>query len=230
MARPKTQLFMLMSLDGKISTGNSDVLDVDKDFPKIKGVKDGLYQYYEIEKTTDIHSLNSGRVLAKIGMNDPKKDIIKTIVRFIVIDNSHLALTGVDNMLNRSKTLYLATSNPKHPAFERSNAENLEILYYKNKIDFTDLFEKLGSKYRVKRITIQTGGALNAEFLRQGLIDKISIVVAPVLIGGKDTSTLIDGESLHTIHDLQMIRALKLEKITQLKDSYIHLRYKVLND
>ena len=39
MNRPITTLFMLESLDGKISTGNSDNLDVDKDFPKIDGVK-----------------------------------------------------------------------------------------------------------------------------------------------------------------------------------------------
>ena len=44
---------MLMSVDGKISTGAVDELDVDRDFPRINGVKEGLYQYYEIEKTTD---------------------------------------------------------------------------------------------------------------------------------------------------------------------------------
>ena len=46
MDRPITTLFMLMSVDGKISTGASDHLDVDKDFPKITGVKEGLHQYY----------------------------------------------------------------------------------------------------------------------------------------------------------------------------------------
>lgn len=40
MDRPITTLFMLMSLDGKISPGASDDLDVDKDFPKISGLKD----------------------------------------------------------------------------------------------------------------------------------------------------------------------------------------------
>ena len=49
----------------KISTGNTDKLDVDKDFPKIRGIKEGLQQYYDIEKTTDLYSLNSGLVQAK---------------------------------------------------------------------------------------------------------------------------------------------------------------------
>ena len=38
MDRPITTLFMLMSVDGKISTGATDDLDIDKDFPKIAGV------------------------------------------------------------------------------------------------------------------------------------------------------------------------------------------------
>ena len=49
---------MLESFDGKISTGNNDSLDADKDFCKIDGVKEGLNQYYEIECTTDYFSLN----------------------------------------------------------------------------------------------------------------------------------------------------------------------------
>ena len=35
MDRPITTLFMLMSVDGKISTGSSDELDVDRDFPTL---------------------------------------------------------------------------------------------------------------------------------------------------------------------------------------------------
>ena len=50
--RPVTTLFMLMSVDGKISTGATDDLDVDKDFPQIAGGSEGLQQYYEIERTT----------------------------------------------------------------------------------------------------------------------------------------------------------------------------------
>ena len=69
MDRPITTLFMLMSVDGKISTGATDEMDVDKDFPNISGVREGLHQYYEIEQTTDLWSLNTGRVQAKMGVN-----------------------------------------------------------------------------------------------------------------------------------------------------------------
>ena len=42
--RPEATLFLIQSLDGKITLGDNDNLDVDKDFPKIKGVKEGLHQ------------------------------------------------------------------------------------------------------------------------------------------------------------------------------------------
>ena len=77
--RPVTTLFMLMSVDGKISTGQTDNMDVDLDFPKVLGVKEGLHQYYEIEQTTDLWTLNSGRVQEKIGVNNkpfPKKKVL----------------------------------------------------------------------------------------------------------------------------------------------------------
>ena len=70
--RPITTLFMLMSVDGKISTGSSDNMDVDKDLPVLPGIGEGLHQYYEIEQTTDLWSLNSGRTQAKIGVNEAK--------------------------------------------------------------------------------------------------------------------------------------------------------------
>jgi len=230
MNRPITTLFMLISVDGKISTGCNDKLDVDKDFPKIKGVKEGLGQYYEIEKTTDLHSLNSGRVLAKVGANKFQKNIVKLPVSFLIVDNEpHLNDVGVDNFLRKSKKLYIITTNKSHPAFRRKDATNLEIIYYKKEIDFVDLFGKLKQKFGIDRITIQTGATLNAIFLRKKLIDRISIVVAPSLIGGKDTPSLIGGKSLISVKELKLIKALKLIEVTKLNDSYLHLIYDVIN-
>lgn len=61
------------------------------------------------------------------------------------------------------------------------------------------------------------------------MLDYIDIVVAPILIGGKDTATLIDGASITSVDDLHALGVLKLEACDVLKNSYIRLRYKVIN-
>ena len=55
------------------------------------------------------------------------------------------------------------------------------------------------------------------------------IVIAPILIGGKDTSTLIDGKSLLLESELSQLGVLKLQECIVLEDSYIRLRYKVIH-
>ena len=231
MNKPVTTLFMLISVDGKISTGLVDERDFDKDFPKIQGINNGLSQYYDIEQTTDLFSMNSGKVMEKVGANIKKDNINKIPVSFIIIDNKpHLNNIGIEYYIKRSKTFYLVTSNKNHPAFKYEKEENLRIIYYKNGIDFIDLFNQLKHKYGIEKMTIQTGGMLNSILLRNKLIDKLSIVIAPALIGGKETPTLIDGESLNTLEDLRKIKALKLLEVKTLNDSYIHLNYEVIND
>jgi len=220
---------MLSSIDGKISTGNNDNRDTDLDFHRIKGVMEGLQQYYDLEKETDLHSLNTGKVMVKIGIN--KKEVFKNMnfMNFIIIDNNHLEKSGIENLSNNLKKLYLITSNKNHPAFDCKN-KNLEIIFYENNINFQDLFLKFKEKYKIQSITIQSGGTMNSILLREKLIDKISIVYAPVLIGGINTPTLIDGNTLISYEDLKYIKALKLTKVNQLKNSYLHLQYDVIND
>lgn len=226
MDRPITTLFMLMSVDGKISTGATDNLDVDIDFPKIAGIKEGLHQYYEIEQTTDLWSLNSGRVQEKMGVNT-KEIPDKTPVSFAVIDNTHLTEHGIRYFCALSKEFVLITSNTAHPAFQ-VDADNLHIIC-QSELSLADALAKLKSEFGCQRLTIQSGGTLNGMFLREKLFDFIDVVVAPVLIGGKDTSTLIDGQSLLSECELSQLGVLQLQECTVLEDSYLRLRYKVIH-
>ncbi|MFA6016696.1 MAG: dihydrofolate reductase family protein [Patescibacteria group bacterium] len=230
--RAETTLFLIESLDGKISTGDSDQLDVDLDFKRISGVKEGLHQYYEIEKTTDPFSFNTGRVMAKIGVNIRDKEPIKMGCSFIIIDNKpHLTEKGVEYLSKWVKVLYLVTTNKEHPAFKlKSKHNNIVIIFYEGKVDLYDLLCKMKSEYGAEKITIQSGGTINSAWIRQGLIDHVSIIIAPCLVGGKDTQSLIGGESLHNEEDLKKIKSLKLIKCEVLKDSYVHLTYDLLKE
>lgn len=227
MPRPVTTLFMLTSVDGKISTGANDQLDVDLDFPKLNGVKEGLHQYYEIEETTDLWSLNSGRVQQKVGVNDKPLPKSHWSVSFVLLDNHHLTVHGVQYFCALAKQFVLVTSNRQHPAYDIT-ADNLSILYYES-LDLKNMLYDLHEKFNCERLTIQSGSTLNAQFLRHKLIDYVDIVVAPVLIGGTDTASLIGGPSLQSATELGKLGVLKLEKVEELKDSYLRLRYKVIS-
>ena len=226
MDRPITTLFMLMSVDGKISTGATDELDVDRDFPTVDGLKEGLHQYYEIEQTTDLWSFNTGRVQEKMGVNrkDPPP---KSPVSFVILDNRHLSERGVRYFCAWAKTFVLITSNASHPAFGVKQ-ENLHIIR-QEKTNLRDALARLKKEFGCERLTVQSGGTVNGLFLREKLFDYADVVVAPALIGGKDTSTLIDGPSLTSREELSKLGVLQLQECTVLKDSYIRLRYKVIS-
>jgi len=225
MNQPTTTLFMLMSVDGKISTGATDEMDVDQDFPQIAGLKDGLYQYYEIEQSTDLWSFNTGRVQAKMGVNTADMPD-KTPVSFVLLDNSHLNEHGVRYFCAKSKQFVLITTNKNHPAFHVKE-ENLHIIF-QEKLSLTAALMILKEQFGCDRLTIQSGGTVNALFLREKLFDFVDIVVAPVLIGGKDTTTLIDGLSLQSQDELNQLGVLRLIEATPLQDSYLRLRYQVI--
>ena len=222
----KTTLFMLMSLDGKISTGSRDDRDFDKDLPNISSTKEGLQQYYDLEQETDWFSFNTGRVMAKVGWNNEKTDVKQLPVIFVIVDNKpHLTARGVENLIKRTEKLYIVTTNETHPALKLSSAQ-LEVISYERTINFADLFKRISQKGG-QAMTIQSGSDMNATLLRAGLIDELSIVIAPILVGGNDTASLIGGESLESIEDLQKIKALKLIEVSQLEYNYLHVRYKV---
>ncbi len=224
MNRPITTLFMLMSVDGKISTGSTDELDFDKDLPNIAGVEAGLHQYYEIEQTTDLWSFNTGRVQAKVGVNT-KELPAKTPVSFVLLDNHHLTEHGIRYFCARSQQVVLITSNEEHPAFHVEE-ENLHIIYGET---LAGALVRLKKEYGCERLTVQSGGTVNEIFLRNKLIDYVDIVVTPVLIGGKETPTLIDGKSFQSADELSGVGVLELVECNVLQDSYIRLRYKVVD-
>lgn len=225
--RPMTTLFMLMSVDGKISTGSTDEMDFDMDLPTIDGVKEGLNQYYDIEKTTDLWAFNTGKVLAKIGAND-KPTTTKTPVSFVVLDNQHLTKDGIQYLCARSKTFVLITENREHPAFGME-ADNLHIIY-QEALNLRQVLSTLKGQFGCERLTIQSGGTVNALFLREKLLDYVDIVVAPVLIGGSETPTLIDGTSLAVKNELPKVGVLQLSECIRLDNSYLRLKYKICKE
>lgn len=90
-----------------------------KIFAELMELKKGLHQYYELEQETDVFSLNTGRVMAKIGVNDRKEYHEKIdVVTFVIIDNKpHLNENGIDYLCHWVGKLLLVTTNKNHIAY-----------------------------------------------------------------------------------------------------------------
>jgi len=225
MDRTINTLFMLSSVDGKINFSATDDLDIDEEFPKIDGIKEGLQQYYDIEQTTDLFSFITAKTLAKIGINDHNETPPKTPVTFIVVDNAgHLTENGIRYLAAWRERLIIVTTDKEYKTY----GYPVDVISYQDKIDLHDLFKRLKQDYGAENVTIQSGGMMNGLLLREKLIDYVNLVFAPVLVGGKDVPTLIDGESIRNESELNGLGILELLECKVLENSYINVRYKVV--
>ncbi|UCE36982.1 MAG: RibD family protein [Thermoplasmata archaeon] len=91
-------------------------------------------------------------------------------------------------------------------------------------VDLKTSLEELNSKYKVNIVRVDSGGTLNGVLLGEGLVDEVSVLIHPDLVGG--TSPLsIFGASDPTSKEIKI--KLKLSHLENLKDDLVWLRYKV---
>ena len=89
-------------------------------------------------------------------------------------------------------------------------------------VDYERALNILNTKYGVKTILVDSGPILNGLLLGRGLIDEISLLVSPVLVGTKSDKLLA-----HLHFDIQNVN-LELLTCEDLDKGHVLLRYKVL--
>ncbi|WP_394217664.1 RibD family protein [Halobacillus trueperi] len=75
-----------------------------------------------------------------------------------------------------------------------------------------------------RRLGLAGGGVINGAFLRQGLIDEISLVMAPLAIGGTTTPSIFDSEDLKELNDATR---LELKNMKTVGKGSVWLHYNV---
>ncbi|WP_353957817.1 dihydrofolate reductase family protein [Peribacillus sp. NJ4] len=62
----------------------------------------------------------------------------------------------------------------------------------KEQLDFTVVVEKLKHLFSIDRLLLEGGGVLNGTFLNEGLIDELSLIIAPIADGSTNSLTLFE--------------------------------------
>lgn len=224
MNRPITTLFMLQSIDGKISFNDTGRLDFDDKIPKLKYSAKGINRYYEAELSMDDTTLISGKTLECIGWNEKTVRENKELT-LVIIDNNHLTREGLLRLHNSNRRIILVTKRPWY----LKNMDKLpyDVIYYReDKCSITNVLYVLYKKYGIKYVTVQGGGEINAALFKERCIDYIDIIIAPFIVGGKNTPGCVGGESLIDDADVsEAINEYSLISVDSVGDSYVRVRY-----
>jgi 2,5-diamino-6-(ribosylamino)-4(3H)-pyrimidinone 5'-phosphate reductase len=89
-------------------------------------------------------------------------------------------------------------------------------------VDLSLALEKVGEHFGVRTLMLEGGGRINGGMLRAGLIDEVSLLVAPIADGRIGTPALFDIDS-----DDVTPRALMLETVERRADGLLWLRYRI---
>ena len=93
-----------------------------------------------------------------------------------------------------------------------------------NRVDLPGLLDVLAADHDIGRVRVDSGGGLNGALLRAGIVDEISLVIAPYAVGGRTAAGLFVADDL--VGD-DVVR-LELTAVEQLRDGAVWLRYRVV--
>ena len=113
------------------------------------------------------------------------------------------------------------------PADHLAYLEETEIQYIvagEQKVDLRTALAQLSSKFGTTKVRVDSGGILNGVFLRANLVDEVSVIISPALVGGRSPKTMFVAEDLQSEEG---IIPLKLTRIDKIRDRYVWLRYSV---
>ncbi|MBE6509216.1 MAG: 2,5-diamino-6-(ribosylamino)-4(3H)-pyrimidinone 5'-phosphate reductase [Methanobrevibacter sp.] len=220
--KPYVILNAAMTLDGKIATATGS--------SNISGKKD-LERVHEIRKECDGIMVGIGTVLA----DDPRLTVHKIDANpednpiRVVVDSK--CRTPIDARITNSdaKTIIAVANEYKD---ELKQSEKYEIFKSRGvkfffsgdeRVDLVALMSYLHEE-GIGKLMLEGGSTLNFSMIKAGLIDEISICVAPMVVGGANAKTFFDGDGFDTMDE-----AVKLELVDSFSlDKDLILKYNVL--
>jgi 2,5-diamino-6-(ribosylamino)-4(3H)-pyrimidinone 5'-phosphate reductase len=216
-----------MTLDGKIATTTGD--------SKISSRED-LVRVHRLRATVDAIVVGISTILA----DDPQLTVRlvkgKNPARVIVDSRGRIPIDS-QIMVTASKIRTIVAVTDQAPEKKIHNLENMRahvLVISEGKrgqsaavphgVNLKELFGKL-EKMGLRSILVEGGGELNWSLLRLGLIDELTVTIAPKIAGGRLATTLVEGDGFDEI--AQGIR-LKLNNVEEWKKTgELLLHYKL---
>jgi len=204
-SRPYVILSAAMTLDGKIGKNTTKI--------KLSSKKDKIR----------VHRLRAKVDGILIGKNTLDADNPTLSVRYtrgknpvrILLDSRGTIKSSskIIQSCNKIPTIVATTSLISKKNLLRLEKFPLEVIKCgKTSVDILRLLKILHKK-RIKKILLEGGGTINWSFLKRGLVDELIITIAPYILGGSDSVTLVEGSGFKSIFSMKKLKLRKIQKI-----------------
>lgn len=228
MTRPRVICHMMASIDGRIVT---------EGWPQ---TAEGRKQYEIVHATYEPDGWLCGRVTMELHFASgvrPDADVVREYhgeprADFIAPGKHDSFAFAVDSrgrlqwrsgeidgdhvvaiLTTRVSDEYLATLRERGVSYLLAGAPD---------VDLPLALDKIGERFGVRTLMLEGGGGINGSMLRAGLVDEVSVLVAPVVDGRAGTATLFDVEGSGVAP-----RRLALQGVEKRADDVLWLRYRV---
>jgi 2,5-diamino-6-(ribosylamino)-4(3H)-pyrimidinone 5'-phosphate reductase len=130
------------------------------------------------------------------------------------------------NMVSTEHVIEVLTEKVSNGYLDHLRANNVSYIFGgKKELDLTLVLEKLNKLFRITTLRIDGGGHVNGAFLKAGLIDEISLVLAPVADGTIHSLVAFEAEEGY---GKRKATRLKLKSLKKIYDDFLWIRYDVV--
>ena len=161
-------------------------------------------------------------------VNIPKEDFIadqpaKTFA--VVIDPSGKCKWDT-NMVSTEHVIEVLTEKVTGSYLEHLRTSNVSYIFGgKEELDLKLVLKKLYKLFGIKRLRIDGGGHVNGSFLKAGLIDEFSLVLAPVADGTIGAPTVFEAEEGY---GKRRAMQFTLKSVKKIYNDFLWIRYLVV--
>jgi 2,5-diamino-6-(ribosylamino)-4(3H)-pyrimidinone 5'-phosphate reductase len=124
----------------------------------------------------------------------------------------------------RDAVAVLSAATPNEVERRLSAADVATLTTRGERVDLREALEQLADRFAVRTVRVDSGGALSGALLRAGLLDEISLLLEPRLVGGQSPRTFLRGSDPVSFADVARLQPISFE---QLDDGALWLRYAV---
>ena len=175
-----------MSIDGKIATKNGRA--------RISSQED-LNRMQRLRASVDAIMIGVNTLLIDNPSLRLKGSTSEIPPTRIVVDSS--LRTPLDSRIFSfpGRIIICASEKADRRKMARFSEKAEIIIAGRDRVDMGVLLSELAER-GVRRILLEGGGNPNWSMMEAGLVDEVRIAIAPVVIGGRDTVTLVEGEGV----------------------------------